>query len=187
MLNHGKHSDLTAYQYELLGRNFIEWSNIEFLLGILLSRLLLTPEFLGRTYSDEMSAAKLESAIKNAVHIHRDRYDNRIVTNDLCSEIDEALKLAAEHRAFRNKLAHYLWMRSSDDQIFGSKMSGKLPSRRRKSDSLKVSSHELRDKADSAHLLVEKLKCLIIDHLPKTDEEHALSQQLKEKSQRDSN
>ena len=48
MLNHSKYSDLTAAQYEALGKLFVEWSNIEFMLGLILSRLLFTPEFLGR-------------------------------------------------------------------------------------------------------------------------------------------
>ncbi|MGM0430773.1 MAG: hypothetical protein ACQEQ2_10815 [Pseudomonadota bacterium] len=175
MLNHGKYSDLTAEQYELLGRNFIEWSNVEFLLGVLLSRLLFTPEFLGRTYSDEMSGVKLENAVKNALDIHRHRYEARIVSEQLSSEIGALVREAAVHRAFRNKLAHYLWMRSNDQEIFGSRMSGKLPKANGKNDSMKVSIYELREKYQSARDLVAKLKRIVIDALPKIEEKQNLT------------
>jgi hypothetical protein len=41
-LNHTPYSDLTQEQAALIGRIGIEWSNVEFLLGQLLSRLLMT-------------------------------------------------------------------------------------------------------------------------------------------------
>jgi len=58
-LNHtSKYSDLTPDQFTLIGKVIIEFSNIEFMLGVILSRLLITPEFLGRTYTDQMNFAK---------------------------------------------------------------------------------------------------------------------------------
>ena len=56
-LNHtSSYADLTSEQAELIGRFVIECSNIDFLLGEILGRLLFTPEFLKRIYADEMSA-----------------------------------------------------------------------------------------------------------------------------------
>ncbi len=175
MLNHTKYSDLTSEQYELLGRSFIEWSNIEFLLGIVLSRLLFTPEFLGRTYSDEMSAAKLESAIKNALEIHKNRYGNKVISQPLLDEIAELVKTASKCRALRNKLAHYIWMRSNDNEIFGSRMSGKLPKPNGKSDCITVTVSELQENYEMAHGLVEKLTRLVSDKLPQVEEEQNLT------------
>ncbi len=177
MLNHGKYSDLTSEQYELLGKNFIESSNIEFLFGLLLSRLLFTPEFLGRTYSDQMSAVKLEAAIKNALDIHRNRYGSRVVSEGLSDEIMELLASASKCRALRNKLAHYLWMRSNDDEIFGSRMSGKLPKKNRKDDSIKISIDELKNYHELSHATVEKLQRIIIDQLPEIEEGQNLTSQ----------
>lgn len=174
MINHSKNSDLTSEQYELLGKNFIEWSNIEFLLGVLLSRLLFTPEFLGRTYSDEMSAVKLESSIRNALDIHRKRYKSRVISEQLSVEISDIIQSASKCRALRNKLAHYMWMRSDDNEIFGSKMSGKLPKSKGKSDCLTISVKELMDNHHSAYELVERLQKVIIDELPKIEEEQNL-------------
>lgn len=174
MLNHGKYSDLTSEQYELLGRAFIEWSNIEFLLGVLLSRLLFTPEFLGRTYSDEMSAVRLELAIKNALDIHRNRYGNSVISIDLNESILLILNAAANCRILRNKFAHFIWMRRSDEEIFGAKMSGKLPSGKKESEAIIISLEELKKNYNSAHSLVEELQSVIAE-IPKVEEERNLT------------
>lgn len=174
MLNHTKYSDLTPEQYELLGKAFIEWSNIEFLLGVLLSRLLFTPEFLGRTYSDEMSAAKLESAIKNALEIHRSRYHGSVISKEMDAKVMQLMSKAATCRILRNKFAHFLWMRSSDNEIFGAKMSGKLPTPDRSSESVVVSVEELKTNYATAHALAEDMKRIILE-IPKIEEERNLT------------
>jgi hypothetical protein len=64
MLNHvSQYSQLTDVHYNAIGKVVIEWSNIEFLLRILLTRLLLTPDFPGRTFTDRLTAAKVQEAI----------------------------------------------------------------------------------------------------------------------------
>jgi hypothetical protein len=51
-INHSsKYSELTDDQYKLIGKVITEFSNLDFLLGNLLSRMLIMPEFLGRTYN----------------------------------------------------------------------------------------------------------------------------------------
>lgn len=174
MLNHTKYTDLTSEQYELLGRAFIEWSNIEFLLGVLLSRLLFTSEFLGRTYSDEISAASLESAIKNALEIHRNRYHGSVVSKEMDVKVMQLLSKTASCRILRNKLAHYLWMRKNDNEIFGSKMSGKLPTPERSGESVVVSVNELKTNYATAHVLVEDIKKIIFQ-IPKIEERNLTS------------
>ena len=63
-LNHTSiYAELTEDHFIAIGKLVIEWSNIEFLLGVLLSRLLITPEYLGRTYTDELNALKIKNAI----------------------------------------------------------------------------------------------------------------------------
>lgn len=169
MLNHSKYSDLTAAQYEVLGKLFVEWSNTEFLLGLVLSRLLFTPEFLGRTYSDEMNAARIETAIFNALDIHKFRYNHAVVSEAEDKNIRCLLKDAAGCRALRNKFAHYLWMRSTDDTIIGFQMSGKPSQKKRDSDTLKVTLDELCRAHGQSHTLVEKLEKLVL-RLPKVSE-----------------
>ena len=38
--HHSEYSELTEAQYAAIGRAVVEWANVEFLLGVLLSRLL---------------------------------------------------------------------------------------------------------------------------------------------------
>jgi hypothetical protein len=89
----------------------------------------------------------------------------------------ELLASASKCRALRNKLAHYLWMRSNDDEIFGSRMSGKLPKKNKKDDSIKITVNELRNYHELSHSIVEKLQRIIIDALPKVEEEQNLTSQ----------
>jgi hypothetical protein len=80
-LNHTSiYSELTDRHFMAIGKLAVECSNIEFLLGVLLSRLLITPEFLGRTYTDNLSVAKIQDAITNALDIHQYRYRCKIIS-----------------------------------------------------------------------------------------------------------
>ncbi|WP_224214422.1 hypothetical protein [Vibrio metschnikovii] len=119
-LNHTSiYADLTDEHYALIGRVVVEWSNVEFLLGNLLSRLLFTPEFPGRVFSRGMGAAKLQRAIKDALELHQLRYRNQIVDEDLELKISQINRQLDNLRQTRNKFAHFCWSRTSDDEIFG--------------------------------------------------------------------
>ncbi len=175
MLNHSKYSDLTAKQYEAIGKISVEWSNVEFLMGILLSRLLFTPEFLGRTYTDEMSAVRLEAAIKNALKIHRHRYGSHVIDHGTTEEIEIVLRRVGKYRVARNKFAHYLWSRNNDDTIIGFKMSGKLPDTKNPNkDSASLTLLELKELHLELYDLSESLSN-IVSSLPKVDEESNLT------------
>ena len=78
-LNHSSEfSELTDQQYMVLGKAVVEWANIEQLLSILLGRLLATPDFLARTFTDPLAAFRLQEAIKEAVEIHREPYGEKV-------------------------------------------------------------------------------------------------------------
>jgi hypothetical protein len=143
-------------------------------LGVLLSRLLFTPEFLGRVYSDEMSASRIQGALKKALDIHSHRYSSRVVPIET---IDELLQLNADiekFRGLRNKFSHFCWSRSNDDEIFGSGLSGFVPpSKRLKKDSMKVSVSELKETYRNAYQLVERLSG-VIQKLPEAVETERL-------------
>ena len=115
-LNHtSKYAELTDEQFALIGRLVVEWSNIEFLLGVLLSRLLFTPEFLGRVYTDEMNANRVQDALKKALNIHRHRYGSRILSTETLDEIVQLNVDGGKSRKLRNKFAHLCWSRSNDE------------------------------------------------------------------------
>lgn len=175
-LNHSsKYAELTPRQFEVIGRLVVEWSNIQFLLGVLLSRLLFTPEFLGRVYTDELMASRLQSALGKALSIHRHRYGNGVVSEELAAEI-RALNTEIEQiRGKRNKFSHFCWCRWSDEQIFGSGLSGHVPpSKQLDRDSMVVTVKELEELYRESYAVVDRL-CATLEKLPSISEEENLT------------
>lgn len=170
-LNHSsKYSELTSTQFEAIGRLIVEWSNIEFLLGVLLSRLLRTPEFLGRVYTNELMAVRIQSAIEKAVTIHRQRYGGHFIPEEVLNEIKEINSEVAKIRAKRNKFSHFCWCRSNDKEIFGSGLSGNVPSTKKPDkDSIVISLSELDDMYKHSYSMVSRLSVLV-EKLPEVPE-----------------
>lgn len=170
-LNHSsKYSELTAEQYQLIGKIIIEFSNLEYLLGTLLSRLLITSDFLGRTYADQMTAYKMIEAIENSLKIHSYRYGNKIVSKELSDRIQREIYEIKGIKSIRNKFSHYLWMRSHDKEIFGTKLSGKVPNPKKPNeDTYTVTVDELAQEVQKFYEKVEIIED-IIQEIPELKE-----------------
>ncbi|NOH99457.1 hypothetical protein [Vibrio sp. 99-70-13A1] len=158
-LNHtSMYADLTDEHYALIGRVVVEWSNIEFLLGNLLSRLLFTPEFPGRVYSRGMGAAKLQRAVTDALELHRLRYRNQVVDEDLELKISQTNSHLNTLRQTRNKFAHFCWARTSDDEIFGTGFSSATDgSKRSNKDFVSYTVEELKEFHRQLYSVVDEL------------------------------
>jgi hypothetical protein len=158
-LNHtSEFADLTEEQYAAVGRVVVEWSNIEYLLSVLLSRLLRTPEFLGRTYAQGLSAVRLQSAIAEAIEIHRHRYGRRFVPEPTLATIESVNGRVSTLRSERNKISHFCWCRTNDEEVFGSALAGGVPTdkwERRNNKALSLA--ELRNLHSEAYVLTEEL------------------------------
>lgn len=127
-LNHTSiYAELTDQQFKMIGKIVVEWTNIEFLQKQILGQLLFTPEFLSRTFSDLITAARIQDAIKEAVALHRRRYCCKVINDEILIEIEQVNNAVTVARAHRNKFAHFCWCRSSDEEIFGTNFSGGLP------------------------------------------------------------
>jgi len=175
-LNHtSKYSELTESQYAAIGRAVVEWANVEMLLGVLLSRLLATPEFLGRTYTDSISAMRLQNAINEAIDIHRIRYSHRIVPEQVLLEIAQINARVSTLRGIRNKIAHFCWVRSHDEEVFGISFRGGVPSpKKERRDNAVITSQELANLNAEAYSLVEQLMKLV-EKIPEVTEESLLT------------
>lgn len=174
-LNHtSKYSELTDNQFMLIGKIVIEFSNIEFLMKNLLTRLLMTSDFLGRTYTDNLNASRVQGSIENALDIHLNRYNGRIVDDLKVKEIKDINIRITKIRGERNKFAHYLWARWDDERIFGSGLSGKLnkPNKPDK-DSKVITVSDLTALYKTAFDIVEDLS-KIIQSLTKVEEQDLL-------------
>jgi hypothetical protein len=144
-------------------------------LGVLLARLLATPDFLARTFTDPLSAFRLQEAIQEALEIHRVRYGQKLVSEELLNEIYEVNQAITALRAMRNKIAHFCWCRQSDDTLFGTSFSGGVPTQKseRKNSSV-LSLTELAELNNSAFALVERLM-QIVEKIPAIQEETLLT------------
>lgn len=175
-LNHvSKYSELTDPQFKLIGRLVVEWSNIEFLLGVVLSRLLFTPDFLGRVFTDEIMAARRQSALRKALLIHQNRYGNKILSKEAISELESINAEIESQRGKRNRFSHFCWARSSDEEIFGSGLSGQVPPNKGVGKAhWSVSNQELSALYETSYALVERLS-KIVEKLPEVTEEQYLA------------
>lgn len=169
------YSKLTDEQHMLIGMFVSEWATAEFYLGLVLGRLLLAPEYLSRTYTDSLGAAQLQDAIKQAVGVQKERYGGKLVATEL---LDEALTLnrkIEQLRSVRNKFAHFCWMRTSDEEMFGTNFSGAAPNdkrHKRSFTSLKVG--EIRQQYHELFHAVERLQA-IVEEIPEVSEEAAIA------------
>ena len=175
-LNHSsKHSALTDAQYAAIGKAVVEWANIEQLLGMLLARLLATPDFLARTFTDPLSAVRLQDGIKEAVEIHRIRYTEKLVSSDVLDQISAVNDSVSALRASRNKIAHFCWCWRSDEVMFGTSFAGGIPTARsQRKDSALLSLTELAEMDRQAIAIVKQLMVLIAK-IPAIDEERLLT------------
>jgi hypothetical protein len=171
-LNHNSiYAELTDSHFKLIGKIVVEWSNIEFLLGVLLSKLLVTPEFLARSYTDHMGAVKLQEAVKEGVEIHRNRYSCNLISEQELDQITALNNRITTLRAMRNKFAHFCWCRSNDDEIFGTNFSGGMPnSKKERRDNITYKVTELEEFYAEAYKIVDRLSN-IVDLLPELDED----------------
>lgn len=175
-LNHSSEfAELTDVQYIALGKAVVEWANIEQLLSVLLGRLLGAPDFLARTFTDPLSAVRLQEAIHEAVEIQRVRYRERVISGDLLDEIVRINNSVTSLRGVRNKIAHFCWCRHSDESLFGTSFAGGIStpkSERKNTEVLKLS--DLTKLHQEAFSLVEQL-IVLTERLPRVDEELLLN------------
>ena len=171
-LNHASiYTDLTDEHYSLIGRVVVEWSNVEFLLRSLLSRLLFTPEFTGRVFLREMGAAKLQSSITEALELHKLRYRNKIVSEDLHLKISQINNQLDNLRQTRNKFAHFCWARTSNNDIFGIRFSSaNCDSKRFAKETASFSVQELKDFHAQLYKIVDEFN-YVIEQIPEMQED----------------
>jgi hypothetical protein len=162
MLNHGsKYSELPDHQYALIGKVIVEFSNIDLMLDILLTRLLLSPDFLGRSYTDQLSVPKTIEAIKQALDVHRQRYNNNFISEEKAGDIRLMLTKVKEVQTIRNKFAHRAITRSGNN-IALVRFSGKPPNDRGEtSDFETINEESLNNLYKNAYKIVDTLRAIV--------------------------
>lgn len=171
-LNHiSQYSELTDAHFVAIGRIVVEWSSLEFLLRSILARLLCTADYLSRTYTDRLSASKIQDAIDEALRIQKFRYHCEIIPLKLIEEIEVFNRRITTLRTTRNKFAHFCWSRSTDEQIFGTRFAGGVPNpKKEKKDNAVLSVTELDAFYQEAYAAVDTLQ-EILAKLPELKED----------------
>ena len=175
MINHtSKYAELTDDQFKTIGKIVIEWSNIEFLQKLILSRLLFTNEFLSRSFTDQMSAVKVQESINEALDIQLQRYQGKLIPEKVIENIRSLNKKVTEVRGKRNKFAHFCWSRSNDEEIFGTNFSGGIPdSKKYRRGVVTLNRKEMENLYKETYDLVDKLS-EIYESLPEIKEEEII-------------
>ncbi len=181
-LNHtSKYAELTDAQFILIGKLTIEFSNVEFLLSEILSRLLITPSFLSRTYTDRMNVNAIIEKIKNAIDIHSRRYGFSIVPADVCESISDIVAEIGKIRLIRNKFAHYCWCRDDDNKIFGTGFSSSHAKHQKPDeDCLLITNPEIEEMYLTSYKIVDRLEGILM-RLPELLEDKDLKSKLRYK------
>ena len=181
-LNHtSKYAELTDVQFLLIGKLTVEFSIIEFLLREVLSRLLITSSFLGRTFTERMNVNVLIEKIKNALDIHKRRFGNSIVSKDLCELLKAKLGEIEEIRLIRNKFAHYCWSRQTDDEIFGTGFLSKQAKYSKPNEGvIVITNNEIEEMYQNVFILVNDIEG-ILTNLPELIVDKELKSKLKYK------
>ncbi len=158
-LNHSnKFAELTDDQFLLVGKIIVEFSNIDFLLRHILGKVLFTPDFLSKTYTDGNNISKTIEQLNNAIDLHERRYHFQLIEQSKIKDIKDTITKVNEVRGFRNKFAHFVWMRRNDSEISGHMLSGKLPSAKKaKRESAVLTNNDLEEIYTKSYKIVDQL------------------------------
>ena len=100
-----------------------------------------------------------------------DLYGCKLITENELAQIININNRVTKLRATRNKFAHFCWTRSTDEEIFGTNLSGGVPdSKKHKKSYITFSVSELTTFYKEAYKLVDELSSLI-QTLPEMEEE----------------
>ena len=163
------HSKPTEEQFALLGKSVTAWGIIDHLVNAVLARLAQTPDFIGLALTDDLGFRQRMTAINNLVDIHRRRYRVPHLDADTLSEAVRVAAALDKAKPNRNNMAHHVWMRVTDDQLFAVRLKGRQDNPAKSDGTQLLSNSELADLTAEAESLIGQLEALI-DRLPEVPE-----------------
>jgi len=171
MLSHtSKYSELTDAQFSALGRVLVESSNTEHLLEIIITRLLRAPDYPMLAITSQLGYKQRLEAIKILIDTHRRRYHNKLIDETMLDKLSDLIKQVDQFRIDRNRCAHYLWCRDTDEKVFGIKLTGRhSDSKKPNRDCVTFTVMELNSIATQMHAIVDDL-ITILEGLPGIEE-----------------
>mgnify|MGYP001247305915 CR=1 FL=1 len=159
----------TQVQYAMLGEAVVDWSIIDLLVEALIARLVRAPDFPMLAVTKRLGAEARNGVLQALAEIHDQRYGGRVLSPEAVASIAKIRKQLQTLKPFRNRVAHWIWMRQTDDKLFGTPMLGRVPKAGRDDGSVVMTNADLRKHLDQ----LPKLATLIeetLSGLPEVDE-----------------
>ncbi len=103
---------LTERQYAAIGRVAALWSEVEWALERILSRLALVPSLLGYILTDKLGPDNRIGAIRSLIEVHKIKYAG-LIDDALLTEIREYLASLGTMKDDRNYIVHSVWAKAS--------------------------------------------------------------------------
>jgi len=171
MLSHtSKYSELTDAQFSALGRVLVESSNIDHLIERIIARLLRAPDHPTLVITSQLGYYQRLKALKILIDTHRRRYQSKLINETTLDKLSDLIKQVDQFRIDRNRCAHYLWCRETDEKVFGIKFTGKHgDAQKPNQDCVTFTVIELNSIATQMHTIVDDL-ITILEGLPGIEE-----------------
>jgi len=118
-----EHFRLTPPQLQAIGRVSSTWSVLEHIIEITLSRLSLAPQFPALALTNGLSIDNRIKALKTLTALHRERYREQIIGDDLLRILGNMATETARLKDRRNRVVHLVWISGRS----GTEMAGRRP------------------------------------------------------------
>lgn len=105
---------LTDRQCAAIGRVAAVWSEIEFAMERILSRLAMAPSLLGYVLTAKLGPDNRIVTIQTLLKVHKNKYRSSLVGHDVLADIGELLKPLRKLKDRRNFIIHSVWIKISD-------------------------------------------------------------------------
>jgi hypothetical protein len=167
-------------QLRAIGKVAATWAVLERMLGLIVTRLALAPEFPGMALTKDLGLDYQIKAAKALITLHKNRYRCEIIGSDWLVVISNMLRRFISLRQERNIVVHTVWYR------FGDKLSS-LPSRPMTSTGLEENPRPERTVGQLQKLAADIQELadamfVAVQHLPEVDErQHAKSLALRKR------
>ncbi|MES0016155.1 hypothetical protein [Mesorhizobium sp. M0036] len=158
----------TADQLQAIGRVTTAWSLVERVLGMVLSRLAMAPEYPATAITKDLGLDYQTKAIRTLIALHQERYRKQVIPSDTLEVLTNMLKELSKLRQERNIVVHTVWISSIPGTTLHSlrarpvtgSASASKPSEERTLDQINKLADDIQALADAMFIVVQFLPAL---------------------------
>ena len=161
----------TERQYALIGRVVAEWTLIDHLINHLLGRLMGAYSFPMRAITERLTGPAREAALSLLTDIHRVRYAHQILDEKGVAALAKVDRRYRALKRIRNDVAHLIWIRSNDEELFATGLTAQLPNAKtgRWKEGAVVKNSEIQDWLNRLILFGNEIEA-VLELLPERDD-----------------